>query len=147
MNNNYEKEKPANWGEVIDSRIEETLNAEAQYSPSSLQLEDISLADIDKHMLERFYAEFPSVVPSGIYSDAGLISLANNQGFHAEMPQNLKTQPLYFILRGDKVAAFLPLENIEESRIDCYFFHKLNIQNDPILREKYLELLYRLNKD
>ena len=64
MNNNYEKEKPASWGEVIDSRIEETLNAEAQYSPSSLQFEDISLADIDKHMLERFYAEFPSVVPS-----------------------------------------------------------------------------------
>ena len=66
MNNNYEKEKPASWKEVIDRRIEETLNAEAQYSPSSLQFEDICLTDIDKHMLERFYAEFPSVVPSGI---------------------------------------------------------------------------------
>lgn len=146
MDNNYEQEKPLNWEDEIENEIEETLEIDERSSYTLLQFKDVSLRDIDRHMLDKFEREFPSVVPSKIYSHAGLISLTNDEGFHGEMPQDLKAQPLYFILRGDNVVAFLPLENIEEDRIDCYFFHRYSFQDNSILREKYSEVLYKLNK-
>lgn len=147
MNNNYEKEKPLDWEEEIDNEIEETLEKDYRYSFTYLKFRDISLRDIDRHMLDKFEREFPSVIPSKIYSHVGLNSLADDVKFRAEIPQDLKTQPLYFIIRGENVVAFLPLENIEEDRIDCYFFHKFSFQDNAILREKLAEELYRLNKD
>jgi len=147
MENNYEQEKTLNWEEEIDNEIEETLEKDYRYSPTNLEFRDISLRDIDRHMLDKFEREFPSVIPSKIYSHVGLNSLADDANFPAEMPQDLKAQPLYFILRGNDVVAFLPLENVEEDRIDCYFFHRYSFQDNAILREKYAEVLYRLNKD
>lgn len=147
MDNNYEQEKTLNWEEEIDNEIEETLEKDYRYSFTYLKFRDISLRDIDRHMLDKFEREFPSVIPSKIYSHVGLTTLANDANFHPEMPQDLKTQPLYFIIRGDNVVAFLPLENIEEDRIDCYFFHRSSFQDNGILREKYAEVLYKLNKD
>ena len=149
MNNNYEQEKPHDWREEINNEILQALERENPSTYSYLQLTDVNLKEIDQHMLDLFEKYFPSVIPSKIYSHEALVCLANEAGFHGEMPRNLNAQPLYFIVSGDNAVAFLPLENIEEDRIDCYFFHRYSIafQHSPILREKYSEVHNKLNKD
>lgn len=160
-NTSIEQERTDNWQKKLDSEIGDAFKKEEAREPWLLVLDDIDITDINNYMTEKYEEEFPSILPSRINTENTLIEFKAKAGIYGEMATISKKQPLYFIVRGNKVIAFLPLiktkdvdivqgheaerttENTPKDGIYCWFFNKLRFDNNTLLEEKYGDVAWR----